>query len=61
MRPTWTRVTVGCPDREDEVNQPTEHPTMAQLLALLLERLPEWPPIKHDERKIRAALQVLMP
>jgi hypothetical protein len=43
------------------VNQPTEHLTMAQLLALLLERLPEWPPIKHDERKIRAALHVLMP
>ena len=51
----------GCPDRGDEVNQPTEHLTMAQLLALLLERLPEWPPIKHDERKIRAALHVLMP
>jgi hypothetical protein len=45
----------------DEVNQPTEHLTMAQLLALLLERLPEWPPVKHDERKIRAALHVLMP
>jgi hypothetical protein len=48
----------GCPDRGgDEVNQPTEHLTLAQLLALLLER----PSIKHDERKIRAALHVLMP
>ena len=38
---------MGCRDRGDEVNQPTEHLSMAQLLALLLERLPEWPPIKH--------------
>jgi hypothetical protein len=34
---------------------------MAELLALLLERLSEWPPIKNDEGKIRAALHVLMP
>jgi hypothetical protein len=46
---------------ENEVNQPTEHLTMAQLLAVLLERLPEGPAIKHNERKISAALQVLMP
>jgi hypothetical protein len=45
----------------DQVNQPTGHLTMAQLLAVLLERLPEWPPIEHDEKKIRAALQVLIP
>jgi hypothetical protein len=44
-----------------EVKEPTEHITMAELLALLLERLPEWPPIKNDESKIRAALHVLMP
>jgi hypothetical protein len=34
---------------------------MTELLALLLERLPEWPPIKNDEGKIRAALHVLIP
>jgi hypothetical protein len=34
---------------------------MAELLALLFERLPEWPPIKNDEGKIIAALHVLMP
>jgi hypothetical protein len=38
-----------------------DHLTMAQLLAVLLARLPEWPPIEHDEKKIRAALQVLIP
>ena len=41
----------------DQVNQPTGHLTMAQLLAVLLER----PAIEHDEKKIRAALQVLIP
>jgi hypothetical protein len=44
-----------------EVKEPTEHLTMAELLAVLLERLPEWPPIMNDESKIRAALHVLMP
>jgi hypothetical protein len=44
-----------------EVKEPTEHLTMAELLAVLLERLPEWPPIMNDESKIRAALDVLMP
>jgi hypothetical protein len=34
---------------------------MAQLLVVLLERLPEWPAIKHNETKISAAVQVLMP
>jgi len=43
------------------VKEPTEHLTMAKLLAVLRERLPEWPPIKNDESKIRAALQVLTP
>jgi hypothetical protein len=43
------------------VKEPTEHLTMAELLALLLERLPGWPPIKNDKSKIRAALHVLMP
>jgi len=43
------------------VKEPTKHLTMAELLALLLERLPERPPIKNDESKIRAALHVLMP
>jgi hypothetical protein len=47
-------------DWGDQVNQPTGHLTMAQLLAVLLERLPEWPPIEHDEKKIRAALEVLI-
>ena len=28
---------------------------------VLRERLPKWSPIKNDESKIRAALQVLMP
>jgi hypothetical protein len=44
-----------------KVKEPTEHLTMAKLLALLLERLPEGPAIKNDESKIRAALHVLMP
>jgi hypothetical protein len=44
-----------------DVKDPTEHLTMAELLALLFERLPEWPPIKNDESKIRAALHVLIP
>ncbi len=44
-----------------EVKEPTEHLTMAKSLAVLRERLPEWPPIKNDESKIRAALQVLTP
>jgi len=43
------------------VKEPTEHLTMAKLLAVLRERLPEWPPIKSDESKIRPALQVLTP
>ena len=43
------------------MKEPTKHLTMAELLALLLERLPERPPIKNDESKIRAALHVLMP
>jgi len=38
-----------------EVKEPTEHLTTAELLAVLRERLPEWPPIKNDESKIRAA------
>jgi hypothetical protein len=43
-----------------EVKEPTEHLTMAKSL-VLRERLPEWLPIKNDESKIRAALQVLTP
>ena len=44
------------------MKEPTEHlTTMAESLAVLRERLPEWPPIKNDESKIRAALQVLTP
>jgi hypothetical protein len=44
------------------VKEPTEHlTTMAELPAVLRERLPEWPPIKNDESKIRAAPQVLTP
>jgi hypothetical protein len=43
------------------VKEPTEHLTMAELLAVPRERLPEWPPIKNDESKVRAALHVLMP
>jgi len=44
------------------VKEPTEHlTTMAESLAVLRERLPEWPPIKSDESKIRPALQVLTP
>ncbi len=43
------------------MKEPTEHLTMAKSLAVLRERLPEWPPIKNDESKIRAALQVLTP
>jgi hypothetical protein len=44
------------------VKEPTEHfTTMPESLAVLRERLPEWPPIKNDESKIRAALQVLTP
>jgi hypothetical protein len=34
---------------------------MAELLAVLRERLAEWPPIKNEESKVRAALHVLMP
>jgi hypothetical protein len=34
---------------------------MAELLAVLLARLPEWSLIKNDESKIRAALPVLTP
>ncbi len=38
------------------MKEPTEHlTTMAESLAVLRERLPEWPPIKNDESKIRAA------
>jgi hypothetical protein len=43
------------------VKEPTEHLTMAELLAVLRERLPEWPPIKNEESKVRAALHVLIP
>ena len=43
------------------MKEPTEHLTMAELLAVLRERLAEWPPIKNDESKIRAALHVLAP
>ena len=43
------------------MKEPTEHLTMAELLAVPRERLPEWPPIKNDESKVRAALHVLMP
>jgi hypothetical protein len=43
------------------VKEPTEHLTMAGLLAVRRERLPEWPPIKNGESKVRAALHVLMP
>ena len=43
------------------MKEPTEHLTMAELLAVPRERLPEWPPIKNDECKVRAALHVLMP
>jgi hypothetical protein len=43
------------------VKEPTEHLTMAELLAVPRERLPEWSPIKNDESKVRAALHVLMP
>ncbi len=43
------------------MKEPTEHLAMAELLAVLRERLPEWPQIKNDESKIRAALQVLTP
>src|SRR5258708_22346741 len=38
-----------------EVKEPTEHLTTAELLAVLRERLPEWPPIQNDESKIQAA------
>jgi hypothetical protein len=34
---------------------------MAKSLAVLRERLPEWPRVKNDESKIRAALQALTP
>jgi hypothetical protein len=34
---------------------------MAELLAVLRERLAEWPPIKNEESKVRAALHVLIP
>jgi hypothetical protein len=44
------------------VKEPTEHlTTMAESLAVLRERPPEWPPIKNDESKIRAAPHVLTP
>ena len=43
------------------MKEPTEHLAMAELLAVLRERLPEWPQIKNDESKIRAAPHVLTP
>ena len=42
------------------MKEPAEHLTMAKLLAVLRERLPEWPQIKN-ESKIRAAPRVLTP
>ena len=43
------------------MKEPTEHLAMAELLAVLRERLPEWPQIKNDESKIRTAPHVLTP
>ena len=44
-----------------EVKEPTEHLTMAELLAVPLGRPPARSPIKNDKSKIRAARHVLTP